>query len=353
MPYRRTALYLLTSICLTFHVQSCAEEKPIAAAEKPRPVKAIVLKKERRQVRIEYIGTTGSQAIKKYSFKLPGKISKIFVEKGAPIIKGQKIARLNKTEVGYAVEASELDVRKAENAFEESKRFYEKIEKLHEQGVVSQANLDKAKLDRDIKESINAQAKVGYASKQTLMSDTVMVADIDGFVVEVLNEAGEMVGAGYPVVIVRGQTQIVNVGVSQRDIKMLEIGTRALVTVDEATGHGEITKISQIPDMQSRTYNVEIALTGALGEKEFYIGSIANVSFEIGEDEGIWVPVDVILTDGVDYVFIEKNGRAVRANITVGQITGNRAKVEGLTEGTRLLVEGMKTLKEGYLVSVQ
>ena len=339
---------LLVAISGIFIFGACQKPKAAVQEKKARLVRVITVSEQERPVALEYIGTTGSQAIKKYSFKIPGKIEKIYVKKGQIISKGHKLARLKRTEVNLALKAADLDVQKATNAYQESERFLKKIQKLYETGAVHQANLEKAQLDRDIKRSVSEQATLGYQAKKKTMSDTLMESDIEGYVVDVLNEPGEIVGAGYPVVIVRGATQIVNVGVSQRDIKKLRLSTKATVRVDDAVGQGEITRISQIPDRQSRTYNVEVSLSGALQEEEFYIGSIARVVFEIGQQQGIWVPITSVLTDGVDYVLAEEDGRAVRKNVELGSISGGEIKVGGLAPGTRVVVEGMKNIKAGY-----
>lgn len=343
-------MIVLLAILGVFLFSACKERQIVALEEKPQPVRVVTVQESARSVTLEYIGTTGSEAIKKYSFKIPGKIDKIFVAKGETITRGQKLARLKKNEVDLALRAAELDVQKATNAYDESERFLQKVEKLFTQGAVDQARLEKARLDRDIKKSVSEQANIGYESKRTVMSDTLMVSDIQGYVVDVLNEPGEIVGAGYPVVIVRGDIQIVNVGVSQRDIKKLAVGTKATVRVDEVEGTGEITRVSQIPDRQSRTYNVEVSLIGKLEEQEFYIGSIAKVVFDIGTKSGIWIPITCVLTDGVDYVLVEKNGRALRKNVELGNISSGEIEVRGLEPGMNVIVEGMKNIKAGYPV---
>jgi HlyD family secretion protein len=152
--------------------------------------------------------------------------------------------------------------------------------------------------------------------------------------------------------VVRNDVQVVKVGVAQRDLHALQLGTRALLDVDGVQGEGQVSNLAQIPDPRSRTYEVEVELGGPLAGRSFYLGSIARVEFEVGQREGIWVPIQAVLTDGVDHVFVVEGERAVRRNLHLGSISGTRVQVEGLRPGEQLIVEGMKNLKEGYEVAV-
>lgn len=330
----------------------CDRHVPQATVEKKRPVRVLRVVSQERPVQLHYTGTTNSKSIKKYSFKVAGKIRKIFVSKGQKIQKGQRLAQLDTRDLSWASEASRLTLKKADEAYRNSQKFFGRVEKLYQQKASPQIDYDRAKLNRDVSEATLSQARIDYDSKRGLLADTRMVSEVDGYVVDVLNKAGEIVAAGYPVVIVRNDRQVVNAGVSQRDVKKLRVGTKAQLSVDGAVGEGHVINISQIPDMRSRTYEVEIELTGKLTEHDFYIGSIAKVAFEIGSGKGVWLPIPAIMTDGVDYVYVVESQRAVRKNLDLLSITGNEVLVSGLQEGAQVIVEGMKNLKEGYRVSV-
>lgn len=320
--------------------------------EKARPVKAVTAKLEKRPVRLSYIGTLSSKDIKKYAFKMPGKIAAIRVEKGQKVKKGMLLAELDPTDVGFAVSDAEHTLRKAKEAYDEAENFYQRIKSLSEKGSVTGDDYDKAKLNRDVREADYRRAQVDVDYKKNLAADLKMYSEIDGFVIELLNKPGEITGAGYPVVVVRNDRQIVSVGVSQKDIKRLSIGTTALLSVDGVEGRGRISNIAQIPDLQSRTYTVEIELTDKLARSDFYLGSIVKVLFEVGEKEAIWAPVQAIQNDGLEYVYVVEEGHARRRTVMLGVIEGIAVEVTGLAPGERLVVEGMKDLHQGMPVRV-
>ena len=59
-------------------------------------------------------------------------------------------------------------------------------------------------------------AKANYDSKVNLVQDASLTADEDGYVVDVLCKEGEMQSAGYPVVLIRSENQVVTVGLSDK-----------------------------------------------------------------------------------------------------------------------------------------
>ncbi len=330
---------------------ACAD-KLAEEGEKARPVRVMEVKREKRPVRLPYIGTLTSKEIKKYAFKMPGKVATIRVEKGQRVTKGTLLAELDPTDVGFAVSDAEHTLRKAKEAYEEAESFYQRIRVLHEKGSVTADDHDKAKLNRDVREADYRRAQVDLEYKKNLSADLKMYSEIDGYVVEILNKPGEIVGAGYPVVVVRNDRQVVQVGVSQKDVKQIKIGTPVILSIDGVEGKGRVSNIAQIPDLQSRTYTAEVTLDDRLAASAFYLGSIAKAWFEIGEKEAVWVPVQAIQSDGQEYVYVVEEGHARRRTITLGAIENTVVEAEGLVPGEILVVEGMKDLHQGAAVSI-
>ena len=326
---------------------SCQKQELAPAAQSIRLVRVQTASLQSHPRLLHYIGSTGSQSIKKYGFKVPGRIARIFVAKGQHITRGQKLAQLDGKDIGFALQAARLRFKKAKDAYDDAEKFYHKVKTLHKKGVSSQMDFDKAKLQYDMAQAAQNQARVDLDYKQSMQGDSSMYADIDGFVVEVLNKVGEFVAGGYPVVVVRNEHQVVKVGVSQRDIKLISLGTKVQLDVDGEKGQGEVSNIAQIPDRLSRTYEVEVSLSDSLALKKFYIGAISRVAFDLGLVKGIWLPVSALLTDGADYVFVDEQGRARRKNVELVESENLRVLVRGLQVGAQVIVEGMKNLKEG------
>lgn len=339
-------ILLLTGGCAK---QAVVEMSPI----KEKIVKVQEIKEETLPVQLRYTGITSSGEIKKYSFKVPGKLSEINVKKGSPVYSGQKLASVSTAELELSAQASQLTVQKAEKAYLEAQDSYSKLEKLFQAGALAEADLNKTIFDRDVKEASYNQAKIELQAKQMQLNDAHLYSDMDGYVVDVLFKESEIIAAGYPVIVVRTGEQKVTVGLSQTDIKKIKVGTVARITVDGLGAQGEVSRVDTVPDPQSRTYSTEILLSESFPSDQFFLGATAETNFELGGAKGIWVPLASVLNDGEDYIYVVKDNRAVKKNIKLLDVQGFNVRVEGLVLGDQLVTMGMKALKEGTNVKIQ
>lgn len=349
----KTGVIFTSILVFALLLSGCSEQVAEVTPEKVKLVQVQAAKEESYPVQLRYTGLTSAGDVQKYSFKVSGKLIDLAVEKDSPVKSGQKLAALDTTEYSLAVQASQLNVTKAEKAYKEALDTYQKLEQLFEAGALPESDLIKAKLDLDVKEATYNQAKIELEAKQIQLKDAQLYADRDGYVVDVLFQESEIVAAGYPVVVVRSPEQKVNVGLSQNDVQKVKVGTLAEITMDGLKASGKVTRVDAIPDSQTRTYNAEILLTKLFPVDSYHLGATTEVSFEQGEAGGIWVPLACVLNDGEDYVFVVEEDRAVKRNIKLLDVQGFNVRVEGIMPGDSYVISGMKTLKEGNKVKVQ
>lgn len=385
-------------VLLVSMITGCTE-RLAEAPERIKPVKVMELKKESTTVVLQYTGIIEAEEMRKLSFKSSGKLKEVFVKKGDKVEAGQLLAALDTEDLEYLLKASEaqmkaalaqyrkavngtepedikkleLNVKKAQDSYDYTLTSYKRIEALYNGGAVSRDDLDKAKLELDVKEAELQQAKEAYnqakngtraEDKDTLLNqveqaraqyehnrnlleDASLKSDARGSVVDILYKKGEMVSAGYPVIVLRSESQAVNVGLSSKDVKKVAPGTEAVILVYGQEAKGRVAEISDVPDSRSRTYNARIPLESMA----FRIGDIADVKLIAGSREGIWIPITAILSDGNDYVYVENNGRAEKRKISIIDVVATNAMVEGIQPGERLVVEGMKNLRDGDRVT--
>jgi multidrug efflux pump subunit AcrA (membrane-fusion protein) len=389
------ALVILILISL-----SACTNKAEAVEERIKPVKTAEVIEQESPVVLSYSGIVGSSELKELSFKSTGRIGAIHVEEGQRVKKGDVLVELEDQDLQYALKAAggqmgaaqsmydkamkgaapeelrnaELNVKKAQDAYDYVIANYKRAETLYNSGAVSKHELEKVKLEADVKESeLNQakellsqvkggprnedkkalfeqleQAKADYEYKESLLKDAVMAADGDGYIVDILYEKGELVPGGYPVAAVRKDGLTVNVGLAEKDLNRVISGTLAEVTAGEKTIEGTVANISQVPDVQTRTYNVEITLNG----NGLNLGAVAKVDIITGNERGIWIPLTSMLSDGMNYVYIARDNIAEKREIVIEGIKGSKAKVKGLIPGEKLVIEGMKRLRAGDGISV-
>jgi len=397
--------FFILIISVIFIISGCSTDKTVSSDEQTKPVKVQKLNETTKPTTLDYIGTIDTKEIKKYSFKSSGRISKIFVEKGQAIKKGEPLAQLDSEDLSFAVNAAkaqldgakaqynsaingatteeikqaELNVKKAQDGLEYAQKQYERTKTLYDSGAVSksqleQVELEKEKIESDLqiakqvlaqtknglttekKNAIKAQmdqAKINYEQKQNMLDNAVIAADMDGYVTDLLYKEGEMVSAGYPVVLTRNKTSIVKVGVTSEDLARLKIGTKAIIKENdekaEGKAEGKVVTIEDIPDQQTRTYLVEVELSSPA----FAIGSIVDISFQLENRKGIWIPITSVMANGEDYVYIVENNKAVKKTVKRGELQGTNIFVEGLKDGEQLIIEGMDSITIGDKLTVQ
>ncbi|WFD11788.1 efflux RND transporter periplasmic adaptor subunit [Tepidibacter hydrothermalis] len=343
--------------------------KPVAenSTVKARPVKTIQIKEETHPMTLDYIGSIETEEVKTISFKSPGKIEKIYVKEGQLVSKGSPIAKLDLTDLQLNLNSATAQMNmvnanynKAKDDYEFNLDYYNKTQELYDNGGVSKKDLDQAQLKLDMsKSTLEAskaqyeQAKTSYELTNNSIKDATIIAGETGYIADVVAKEGENVNTGAPIVLMRPEKQIIHVGLSQEDVKKISLGKCAKVKIDDAQGKGKISNIDTIPDQQSRTYDIEIELTKEFSSKNFLIGSIANVSISLNDKKGVWLPINCVMSDGEEFVYIVEEDRIVRKNVKLSQTHEDKVLVEGLYNGASLVTQGMKTVKPGYLVSIQ
>jgi len=395
----------IMALCIIYFVFS-SQDKTNESSVRKYPVKIMEVKSGSFPMTLQYEGLTGGSEVRKLSFKSSAKISKIYVSKGEHVKKGKKLAELDKTDLNFAVQAAKSqmdtasaqynkvlngaqqeDINKAEIAVQNAQDnynyyedLYNKYLKLNESGSISNQQLNDVKLQLDSTQSaLNSAkqtlqqlqngsreedkqtaleqlntAKADYDSKESLLNDASMIADMDGYVVDILGKEGEMQQAGNPVILFRSENQVITVGLSDDDVKKVNVGTKAQVDIGDDRAQGQIINIVQLADSTSGTYSTEIKLSTPIDNSKYYVGETAVVYIDMGESNAISIPISSILNDGEDYVYVIENGHAVKKNITLGDTTDeDRVSVEGLKDGDKLVIEGMKNLKSGYKVIVK
>lgn len=207
----------------------------------------------------------------------------------------------------------------------------------------AQTALDQAKTNYD-----NAQRN--YESALEAIEDCKLRADAEGYVVTVVSSEGSLATPLAPVLVVGSRGMVARFGVSQSDVRELAVEMPAAVTLDGRQYAGSIRSIAVMPDEDTRTYPVDVSIGADFSE--VYLGSMATVELQIGRRTGVWLPLSVILNDGEDYVYLVEDGRAVRRNVEIAELSNDMVLVTGVHEGGQVISEGMKTVRSGSPVEV-
>ena len=215
---------------------------------------------------------------------------------------------------------------------------------------IAQAELEAAQAALTAAEAnYNLQYEI-YKNMESMLDDSTIYADMEGFIISVLYDAGETVNPITPALVLGSKQMIITVGLSRNDAKSITEETPVEVEIDEADYAAHIISISKLPDEQAKTYECKIAFESE--RTDFFIGDIGTVRFIVDTDTGIWIPISAIMNDGAQYVFVVTDGYAEKRYIEIKAMSNDLVKVGGLNDGEAVIIKGMTAIQDGQEVDI-
>ena len=346
--------------------------------------------------RVTAPGNLAAEEMATLSFKVPGRLDKLWVDIGSRVRKGQLVAQLETVDFRVRVEQSEAAlqqararlglppqgdndrielentalVRQAKAVLEEARLNHERTSRLVRDGVQAQAEMDRAESGFKVADSRYQDAIEEVRNRQALLlqrrsevaiarqqlAETKIYAPLDGAVRERRASAGEYLVAGSPVaIVVQLHPLRMRVEIPERDAQQLRVGQLVRVTVegDAEVYPGRIARLSPAFQEQSRTLVVEAEVDNQRGRLR--PGSFAKADIETSTiSTVVMVPASSVVTfAGIQKVFLARDGNAVERNVVVGRTEGEFVEiVEGLRAG-EMVVTVPGNLVSGQPLKIQ
>ena len=322
------------------------------------------------------------------SSKVTGKVVDVLVEEGMEVREGQVLARLDDSTVRKELALAEARLTSQRRALtetevrlREAKLNQERMRRLLEQGVSTQAQLDAADAETD---SLAARLDVGrqevaVAERQVALGrqaldDTVIRAPFSGVAVSKDAQPGEMIspvsaGGGFTrtgiCTLVDMKSLEVEVDVNESYIQRVKPGQKAFATLD-AYPDWQIPSrvIMPVPtaDRQKATVRVRLSfdqldsrILPDMGVKVAFLGDEEPGAPSASRRPALVIPRAAVRKDGdKDVVFVVQGDHVERRAVGLAAGQGDEAVVtSGLAAGERVVTEGPADLQDGALVSVQ
>ena len=324
-----------------------ADAAPADNATAPIPVRVVHPQFRRDLPPIELTGTLGAKEEVPLAFKIGGVVTRVAVEAGQAVREGDVLAELSLTEIDGQVSAAREGLAKA-------KRDLARAEKLYADSVVTLAQLEDARSQRDVFE---AQSKAAEFNRQY----AVIRAPANGVVLRRQLEAGQVVGAGTPVMVLRTERRglVLRAAAADRDAVRIREGEKATITFDAFPGDqfgGTVERIGVAASPTTGTYEVEIAL--APGQRRFVSGLIGQARmFPHATTSLVFIPAEALIeVDGPNaaiFVVDEDGTTARRRRVRVEFLDGAYAALFGRIDSTvQVITAGATRLADGTKVTI-
>jgi HlyD family secretion protein len=321
------------------------------------------------------------------SSKITGKVVDVLVEEGMEIREGQVLAHLDDATLRkqLALAESQLvsqrrSLAETQVRLKQAKLSQERMRRLREQGISTQADAESADADVDA-----LAARLDLARQDTEVSerqlalrrqdldDTVIRAPFAGVAVSKDAQPGEMIspvsaGGGFTrtgiCTLVDMKSLEIEVDVNESYIHRVTPGQRAVATLD-AYPEWQIPArvIMPVPtaDRQKATVRVRLGfeqldprILPDMGVKVAFLGEEKSAGAAAAKPV-VTIPRAALRKDGDrDVVFVIQGNRAERRAVGVAAGAGDEAVVtSGLAAGERVVVEGPADLKDGASIAIK
>ena len=252
-----------------------------------------------------------------------------------------------------------LQIDQAETQLETDRKNYERHKSLLQTNAISELDYDKAELQYqnsktqlevlkkslvDLKQSLNMNlenAKAQLEIQQENNSDYFLKAQIDGTVLNVYKEQGELVKRGENIARIGGGTDIIKLFVAEEDISRVRAGQMAKISLNtekERTFDAKISKVYPAFDDKEQSFVLEA--TFIRPPSVLYAGTQLQANIVIANSkDALVIPTSYLTQD--NGVILEKDEREVP--ITIGVQTGEWTQVlEGLGPTTKIKAPNTK-----------
>ncbi len=284
-----------------------------------------------------FTGTVQADVTNNIAPQSPGRISKVFVEVGDHVKKGQKLAEMDQ---------ANLQQKKLQLDNEELE--FKRVDELYKIGGVSKSEWDARKMSYDI-------AKTAY---ENLEENTSLTSPIDGMVMQRNYDNGDMYSGGTPLYVVEKINPVkLIINVSEGLYSNIRKGMPVDVALDvygDEKFRGTVSIVYPSIDPATRTFPVEVTIEN--GNERIRPGMFARVTINYGVENRIVAPDQAIIKQpgsGERYVFVYNNGKAEYKKVEIGRLIGTGYEViSGLKDGDEVITTGLNRVTNGAEVTI-
>ena len=305
--------------------------------EKPTVKLATVTSRDVEQVG-EFTATVEAEAKNNIAPTSPGRISRIFVEVGDYVRKGQKLVQMD------AANLTQLKLQ-----LDNQETEFKRVDELYKVGGASKAEWDAAKTNLDVRRS----------SYENLLENTQLVSPLDGVVTARNFDNGDLyTSTQTPVLVVQQITPVkLMVNVSEPNFPKVTKGMAVKVKLDVYEGEefeGKVSLVYPTIDAATHTFPVEITLANA--NKRVRPGMFARVTMNFGSKNHVVVPDMAVVKragSGDRYVYVYNNGKVSYNKVELGRRMGTEYElISGVDNNSQVVIAGQTRLADGVEVEV-
>lgn len=211
----------------------------------------------------------------------------------------------------------ELQIEQATQQLKQDRRNYDRYRNLLESKAVSQVEFEKAELQyENAKRNLEIQQKalddliaglklsLKNAESQLIIqrennNDYFLSSSIDGIVLRIFKEQGELIRRGETVAVIGGGDQLIKLFVSEEDINHIQLGQQVVLSLNtdkDRQYDGLVTKIMPSFDDQEQSFTIEASFVNS--PDIVYHNTQLQANIIISQYQNAWVIPPHFLLEG-------------------------------------------------------
>ncbi len=292
----------------------------------------------------EAVGTLKAASRTVVSAKILAAIEEITVVAGDQVEGGDLLIRLDNNELDARLRQAEQALAAAQATRAEAELNYDRIRRLIEANVETEAAFDEARRRLDVARAEVLRSEEANREARVLLAYTEITAPRAGRIVDRLAEPGDMARPGEPLLVLYDATSLrLEAPVLEHLAVQLRPGDQLAVYVDALGSEFDATIDEIVPqaDAPSRSFLVKATVPRS---EDLYEGMFGRLRIPAGTRRHLCLVVDAIREIGqlemVDVVL--PDGRLERRLIKTGRLgmPGRIEVLSGLKAGERVVLHG-------------
>lgn len=378
MPRRmRAFLVLLVIAAVMFAAAGCGASTTVA-------VTTATAANQELSASVDLSGVLAPAQMAEISSQIAGKVTSLGYQTGDAVKAGDVLMQLDTAALNAQLAQAEAGLQSADAALRaagnqvalakinlvSAREAYARTEALFTAGATTQSALDDATnaLNTAQKQYDNASgaasdqaqatvstAQANIAALEVQLDETTIRSPLDGVLSGRNVNVGEVVSPGVAVMSVADDSSLKFTGtVTQDQLPFFSLGQEMNVYVDSFPGHvykGTITTLGPIAVNTGELFPIEITIAN---DGRLMAGLTAHAQASV-KTSGIVVPSSAVLeSGGSSYVFVIKNGVAIKRMVSTGVSSDNETLIlKGLAAGEKVAVTNTGALTDNMSVAQQ
>ena len=328
-----------------------------------------------------YIGTISAEGTASVVAMVSGNVEQVAVSVGDTVSAGDLLCRFDDESARLSLQNAQAAVNSAQEGYNsalanyggadlpvlreqlrQAQSNYDNTQALFEIGAASQIEVDQAYQAllsaqaglEAAQASLNSaqagiqSAQVGVASAQYQLTLYNLTAPISGVVEAVNVTENNFASSGTAAfVISNGSNKTVTFYVTDSVRQTLTPGQAVTVNYNGQTYEGAITEIGGVVNAQVGQFQVKAVIDGAQDLPDGLSVELTTVAHQT--NGAILIPSDAMFFEnGVAYVYVVQDGKAVRTDVAIGLYTADEIAVtDGLLPGDEVITTWSASLRDG------